>query len=555
MCAAKLSIPRQYPGRHPTIGSSLSEVKDWLGKLPSKEVEKAVKMFLPALVELNRTELDSELRYQIMRYLARVSEHLVKKLRARYLVGNSQMVTWKSVQDSELVKRLLQETANGFKIVVDSVLNAQGAELDKNRLGCSIYHVMNNLGDYLLEHYLLYEPVAGGTWGELNLLYRITGRLDLQQWPLTLGEEERATIDEAYLRSLLLSAINPYRLMRTDVERACDVIGAWARLCRLEVREPGWEPAGEIVIDLASDKAPEYAKPGEPFTDLSIIRLVNLEGVGRGAEGLFHLDDQGDSALVKLKRDLLQQLRNGWRSDIQRSSVRRSSFAEMELAIGLRSCHLLFCGDQLQNNSDLLSLEAMCQEHDAVVEAYTANDSGPGECEGFDEPPDDDYYRNEMENPTIGVHVVKQMDVSMGGYGLKFDASSASMVKRGDLVSVRMMAFGDTPWRIGDVRWKRGGPDNSMMLGIRMLAETAESFYATVVTSSGLEGKVMRGLLIPADGFENPSASLLLPTEGCEEGVLLRVRTHDRRLKLKLVSRIDGGEGFSQFAYEIVPDQ
>lgn len=530
MCAAKLSIPRQFPGGRPAIGSTVAEARAWIGALPAKDAEKAARILLPALVEFNRRELAAEPRYQVMRLLTRVSEQLVRKLRAKYLVGNSQMVTWKGVQDSELVKRLLQETAIGFKILVDAAVRAANSPAQKEGLGCAILHAMHCLGDYLLEHYLLYEPVAGGTWGELNLLYRIAERHGLEQWPLTLGEEALGTIEETYQRALLLSAINPYRLLRTDVEGACAVIGDWARQCRLEKREPGWEPAGEIVIDLASDRAPEFAKAGEYYTDLATIRLVNLEGIGQGAEGMFHLHDPGDAALAKIRRDLLQHLRIGWRSDIQRSSVRRSSFAEMELAIGLRACHQLFGGERLRGSGDLLSLEALCQEHDSA---------------GQD--PDLDAER-------AASHVVKQMDVSMGGYGLRLNVDEAARVRQGDLLSVRMVAMGETPWRIGDVRWKRTAGDHSVMLGVRMLAESAEAFYATAVSSSGLEGSVMRGLLIPADGFENPSACLLLPAESCDEGGLLRVRTPERRLRLKLLTRLDAGAGFARFSYEIVPD-
>lgn len=563
MCAAKLSIPKQITGRTLSIGVRTEDIASWLDSLPLADHEKAVRMFLPVLIEFNRIEIEAGQRYQILRQLTAVAIEITKGIQQKYLGSNAGNIDRRSLERSAVVRRMQQELAYGYKIIISKAANDPGS-IPKEQVATSAFYAMYCLVRFQLEHYMMYEPVAGNVWGEINLLYRYAQKVRIHNLPLTLGKGESLSIEEIYLRLLLLAAINPYRLMRGEAEKIYIMMKEWCHLSRLDSCEPGWMPNGEIIIDLGADKSPEHARPGEKYTDLSLIRVLNIEDIKTQLQDLAKKSGTSTDLGMRLKQDMLQRLVGGWRSSLARDSERTEFAAEMELVIGLKDCNAIYGGSEFSPHGEVARSDELSL---IPLELQWGTAASHGKQPGssvfrIDDPHADIWDKKEtlattpVEEGTktdVSRFDVSQIDVSAGGYGLRFDVESNIQVRVGEVVCLRLKDIsGGGPWRVGDVRWKRLDREKGVMFGVRLLAEVAEPFYATAVKGLGSGADATRGLLIPADGFDNPAASLLLPATIFDTTTTLRIKSRYRALRVQLSEKLEASEGFARFAFKVL---
>lgn len=535
MCAARLSIPKQYAGQRLSIGNSPADIDRWLSEFSELSLEAAVRKLKPVLVEINRIQLPTPMRYAIMKRLHRQIEQILVQLQNKYILECGVIAKPQSIMQVEILKRLLQETAIAFKIIVGELANRSDALMVKDFMVHAIYHAMTALAQYQVVHYLVYEPVAGGVWGELNLLYRHACQLDITELPFD-DPDDFKTIDQIYKGMLLLSVLNPYRLLRGEIPRTYDTMKRWSHLCQLDTCPPDRQPKNEIIIDLIGERPPEHVRSGDMFTDLSMIRIVNISKIIENGEAITHTDDfAADDA--QFAANLLKRLDEGRHPEKHRKSVRRSSFAEMEMMVGLNACHTMFCQqDEYEATQTDTSPADM-----ALVSSGTANTALYS------------AYFSTLQAETANVvstkpTLVNQADVAMGGYRLKVPRTEGVPLAVGELVCLRLADIEHTPWRLADVRWCQTNHDGSAMIGVRLIAETALPLYAPQ------DSQASPGLLIPSDGFENPAASLILPAGIHSELDHIKIWTLDRHLTLQLTRPIEQSTYFIRWEYALKED-
>ncbi|MEW5757185.1 MAG: hypothetical protein AB1810_12870 [Pseudomonadota bacterium] len=539
MCAAKLSYPQQYAGRKFSIGSSREELDRWLSRQEGRDVLHAAHELLRGLVELNRLSAYTPVRYHIMKRIIRHADPLLLELIANYNPDRALLSAGDKRDEAGLIKQLIQELAFGFKIVITELANREDLEQLKEQTSHIIYNAMYYLSQFLLFHYQLYEPVAGSVWGELNLLYRYAKHLGSDQTPVSDKGYEADTVTDAYKNILLLSAINPYRLLPGTVYEAYDILKTWSRHAQLVQRAPGWRSEGEMVIDLNADRPPEFIQPGEMFTDISMIRVLDIAPIKQAviAECAQWQDDISGVAPSHLKLDLCQRLLDGWQAVIQRASVRRSAYIDLEAHVGLDACHSLIVEFQRAHRNGA-----------AGAAVRFASETENPLWNTFDLTAQFEREMNPSSRRTLNLH---QLDVGMGGYGLRYDGAEGAELAVGDLVCLRKTNAASA-WRIGEVRWKKPGEGHSFTAGIQLLAEDAEPFYAARMHDEAGNTLGVRGLLIPGNGFENPAATLLLKSDVFQVNDLIHVHTPECSLMLALTAVLGQRKHFTQFAYAIV---
>jgi hypothetical protein len=541
MCAARLSFPKQYSGRTLSFGSTPEKLDAWLIELKTHEVEISARKLHETLVELNRTEINTGFRMRVMLRIVEILNPLVVELEKKYIHNSTTIINKRTIEFTELDKHLLQECAFGFNKIINELANSNDKNINKERLALSIYLSITYLSQYLAIHYMTHEPVVGDIWGELNLLYRYANQLGIHQLSLGKNGSSNETIENVFTIIILLSVVNPYRLLQSDIYHALNILKQWSNLCHLENKEIGWKPQGDVVVDLSSEKPPMYAQPDESYTDINSIRVINVDGL---ATTLGKVQNTGS-----LENELANRLVKGKHSNIYRNSNRRSSFTEMELAFGLNPCHTLFIQEQDEINED--DSELGDDLHDELNRIYTQ------------QPHNDDHalwnsiylsaqLSHEDEYSKIECQSVKQIDVSMGGYGLKHESAKDIDVKIGEIACVRISSIYSTPWRVGDVRWIKNEGNESVIFGIRLLAEDAKPFFALPSDGNINENYLSRGLLIPSYGFENPAASLILMPNTFKPTDKLRILTDNMNIKVELTEILEGSDFFARFAYEII---
>lgn len=560
--AIRLTIPKQLPDRRFSIGSSAAELNAWFAGLPLGQDDQLAMSLLPVLIESNRIDLDITLRHAFLASFRSVVDPLIESLRQKVREAAQIALDQKSTRRLVMLRRFLQEMSYAYKLMVVESLRPNH---DTHTKATAIYGAVHYLGKSLLEHYDNYEPVAGNTWGELNLLYRLAIREKIEKHIIAFDASGKSTIDLAYKQLALLAAVNPYRLMRGEAVQVYRFMAVWCSHCELMTRESGWSPKGEVVVNLASDDPPTHVRPGSKILDVSTLRVLDIAKV---QSSIRHTLDElaKDSTksseyrlATQLQHDILKRLNEGWQGEVSRSDARVSHQADMELIDGLANACAAYRIAAQNSSLDAYSFSGLSlvplNEHQGTRMA-----PGIGNPFKIDDPNfgvwNDTAVRvgSEDIDKENGppVYSITRVDVSEGGYGMQISGEAAARIRVGDIVLVRLRGAGNSPWAVGDVRWKRIENDQQLSFGVRLLAAVAQPIELTVIEGRGLGSRPAGGLLIPAEGFDHPESSLLLPATVYGEGTQLKLWSTDDKLVVKLTQLMDTTNGFARFHYTIL---
>ncbi|MEW5754937.1 MAG: hypothetical protein AB1810_01405 [Pseudomonadota bacterium] len=563
-----LQTPKQDPAHSFSLGASITDATEWLDSLPGLSSDEAASMILPVLLEANRSVLGAEFRRELLQRLNDLAAPAIAVLREKYLSSYPPMSTKKDVERVLLVRRLLEELGYGYKILIAEYARA-GAS-DAAQQAEAIFFSLHTLGVLLLDHYAMYEPVGDNLWGELNLLYRIALKGNLQARIVPRAPRGDDTVESAYKHLVLLAVINPYRLSPGEVEKAYQILAQWRHDCALENPPAGGVSRGEVIIDLAGEEPPRYLRAERPLADLMQPRVVNVEKIKtRLAQLKSEIEHKSHAAGVegitlRLQRDMLQRLLDGWRSQEARHGSRRRHPEALSLAIGLDACHELQGRDMpAASGSPTVktvtggALRLMTEAEDLTARGHVPVSSGKPKFGVIDKSSQDvwdegalRYTPAEEKGPPL--LEVKREDVSEGGYGLMLDQAQSAQLRVGDLVSLRAAGKSKGLWAIGDLRWLQKQPDGATLCGVRLLAGRATPLEVKALKGVGAGGQILKALLIPADGFDLPEASLLLPPGLYDTGTTVHLRCADRLFLVELGKKVESTHDFARFAYRIL---
>ncbi len=549
------------------------EIKAWVEALPIINPEKALQQALPMLMKTNRSELDDSLRFRILALFSTVLDDPVQLARKKYLAA-ALPLAGKNKDNAANVMRFLQEMASGYKLIINNLAKGKGLNLNTDEQLHCLYHAIVYIGRILLENYVCYEFLRPKTWIELNALFRFSQTKKIHTAPVKIGDESKGSIEQAYMRLLLLSAINPYRLMRGEAEKVYHMMGEWSSLCRLQQTPQNWQAGKELIIQLNKDEPPRHAAPKEPFDDLAGLRIVDVSTLKSVIQGRLDAAQQDESkktlsALAeRLQRNMLLRLVDGWKSKNDRESPRIDCTENLELAVGLKTCHFVLGesrkarGDSVaQNTPGELNLIPKTEDMDEFQAAHYADkkrEAGAASQFEVDDPHHDIWAKqlikstapSEPLTPDIKVYPLIQTNQSAGGVSAHFEIASGLQPRVGELVCFRSEGSTQQQWKLGAIRWlifSFGEGD----FGIQTLAEDALPIAVKALSGVGKGGDRLQALLIGANSFENPEARLIVPATLYDVGTVLYVESAAQALKLTLTKMKDTTESFSCFAFAL----
>ncbi len=561
-----LQIPKQDPAHSFSLGASITDATEWLDSLPGLSSDEVASAILPVLLEANRSVLTVEFRRELLQRLHAVAAPAIAALREKYLASYPPMSTKKDAERSLVARRLLQEFGYGYKTLVDEYAREGGG--DPAQQAHALYSALRTLGVLLLDHYAMYEPVGDHLWGELNLLYRFALKTSLHARIVEDAPRGDDSVEAEYKHLLLLAVINPYRLSPGEVEKAYQILARWRHDCVLETPSAGELPHWGVIIDLAGEEPPRYVPPGRSLEDVLQPRVVKVEKIkARLVELKSEIEGKTPAAGVegitlRLQRDMLQRLLDGWRSHEARQGGRRRHPEAMALAVGLDACHALQGRDTPATPVIKAisggSLRLLTEAEDLTARGHAPAGAGKPNFRTGDKAArdvwDDGALRYAPASEAKGPPQleVRRQDVSEGGYGLMLDQAQCAQLRVGDLLCLRPSGTPNALWAIGDLRWMQKQPDGASLCGVRLLAGRATPLEVKALKGPGAGGQVLHGLLIPADDFDLPEASLLLPPALYDTGTTVHLRCAGRLLLVELGKKIESTHGFARFSYRIL---
>ena len=519
MCAKKCSDAAQ---KKPNDGNTTADPLALLDRLPELSAKHAGQAMLSLLRHLNSTVQPPLQRYQ---QFAKLNSHihaLILQLEQYHLLSE---VAHDDATPATLTRQLLQESANCHNIIINQLAHDDNFSQHKEPLSLSISCAIRFKSRYLMEHYLTYQPNSSDYWGELKRHYRYAQQHQLTNIPLYDKKGIAQTIESAFIAVLLFAAINPFRLKRIDIINSHAILSQWAHHCHFIQCDKNWRSNGDWIIDLASERPPEYRQAGQSKPDSRPILAINITQL------LELCNDIGSDELDEhrhLKKQLLERLKYGWESIPPRSYERRSSYKKMDLSLGLQDCNQLL-------------IESKTKRHTKNKNALWSLHL------------DNRWLKEEITAGSRIIHDIEEIDVGIGGYGLRCSPEYSDRLHKGDLALIRT-GIANEAWRVGQVRWIRAD-DSSITFGVSVLTEDATAFI--IATPSSEEDG---GLLLPSCNTENPFthtpfdnslATLMLPS--CyQKGDKLQCITAHGLVKIELKQQLKQGPSYKLFNYHIV---
>ncbi|NOX76926.1 MAG: hypothetical protein GXP17_10020 [Gammaproteobacteria bacterium] len=586
----KLHLPtpsKQDPAQHiPTTG----EIATWLGTLDLDDSPNSYSQILGLLQRYNRLLLPAAERFHTIRLLQPAIISLLQPLQEQ--VRNKPLpLSTKQQSLAEQVHLLLEEMSFAFKLVVnDAICLADDVtgHLSHNDFLLALRQAIVQLGLLLLERYAMYAPAPPGLWGELHRLYHFAERNGLHTMTLEADADSAdplTTVKHTYLRVVLLALAEPNHLGQGQAERVYRYLESWTADCRLLNRKETAVNIGDIMVDLADDRAPVVAAGYTRFRPVEgrFLDISPLQQRLHEATLCSNTETEQTSpslALVeRIHQDFLDQLMTAWAGRSERGHERSPNHQDRVLVcVGLGAIHHFMddeqdfhpehreiyfyqpCGHKT-GNLELMSRTEASSLHTQDQPGFDSTRLSRFEAkvDVWDPLHDTEIRARALRESTMSDFVVEPWEinnVSKNGLGLRRHPDNRVRLRVGALVAIRAPEPG-SDWRIGEIRWLHAplhdtsDPHGEPVLdiGIKTLSENTNTVAVRAIGGPGSGSEYFRSLLIGADASNFDERVLVVPASvyGVGTQLVLNLKTTIKYVRLTRV--VETTSTFSLFAF------
>jgi hypothetical protein len=164
--------------------------------------------------------------------------------------------------------------------------------------------------------------------------------------------------------------------------------------------------------------------------------------------------------------------------------------------------------------------------------------------------PQDAQIKQEATKEHLDTHQCAIVNISPGGYGVRWSGKTPSVLRTGELVSVREPS--DKSWHIGLIRWVKQKPNEGAEFGVEILSPRGKSCGARVLRKDAEQTEYLRALLLPEIKNLNRPATIITPTLAFKVGYRVIIRVGRDEVKAQLTREIMATQSFSQFEFIIL---
>lgn len=583
MNSLDLHLPQESetPSSHPVPGPE--EITQWLKKLPEGNLRATAPIMLGLLRGLNAKRPPASQHLQSLTLLRPNVHTIVDSLRSKYRNQPLPLENQLRVQAS-LSRQLLEEIALGYKcIVYDLVQNSAGKKLNNDLLIAALKQSIVQLGQQLLESYIQYRIEPTSVWGELHRLYRFAERNGLGAMPaksLFTNKRRPTTIQQAYIRNVLLGLTQPNHLLSGQVEMIYDYLAGWTSHVRIKERMDTLAETGDMLVDLDSDQPPITATSRTRFRPIDGRHLDISQLKKRLQQALEELEtDSGQSLPLaqRLYQDMLLRLDRVWAGRGERGNERDGDGKTPVMAsIGLEAAHHYIGnekefspeGEETQWRKarerpprDATGAEGLSIDRQNARQTTKTDERQIDPLEsGFitvEEAWSTHLYMNlpihqQNESKAVNYAIVpwRRINHSEGGLALRLQAtSSGTKTYVGSLLAFRDDKENQS-WRVGVIRWLQNNSSEDFDIGIQALADYSRAVAVRALTGTGSGGEYFRSLIIgPLPTTGDPQV-LVVPANIFAPGTQLLLNRDGEISFIKLTGMIETSGRFSVFAFE-----
>jgi cyclic-di-GMP-binding protein len=534
----------------------------WLAALPLANSAESAREIYQALYTVNRLELRLPHRLELMAMYDQAVATVCQGLQPHLLLEVPPLGP-KKRQLAEFLRRLHIEMAYGYKCCLRDLSRARLSLRRKSRSAICIERALYHLTEVLLRSYVVYLPHPSGAWREIHELYRLAESLGVADGPLD-GERRDAgdstTIDERYVRTLLLGLTNPYQLPHGAAQQVDAFLARWAAQARIVSQVEAGEMTGCFRVKADADAPPvplgRNGKRVEENTRVLDARALlqtvhqfaarleqgeSIEQLGLGIECL-------DSTCV----ELLHRMIRSWGETAQRRYARRQQSSNVFICIGLNAAHFYANGQRpFVSYIESLGLSpaprASPDTSDvAFVDLDNVQDDGVGKVASIAEP-----VVSVPESHRVNRWRLR--DIGPQGMSLTRYGDATAPIRVGDLIGVQQPTDLGR-WRVAVIRWVKTPELDSIDMGIEMLAGGVSSGLVRRLDSSDQTSHFLPALLLPANEITKHPPTLLLTRGTCQVGGVVELIDEEAEPRqVRILRLLERTGSFEQVVYgEIV---
>ncbi len=509
------SVPKIRAKKTLTSEVRPRRVEQWLESLPRASAQDTAQQLGQALFGQNRTALEAENRLSIMELYCEPVITAVEALQRTY-ASTSFPLSSRYRECSLLTARLLNETANGFKIVAND-LTARG-KANESEVVLALQRAMHFLGQLLVNVYQIYQTCPRGVWREMHQLYRYAEENQLLNSPVTAPDSKApdglATVADSYQQIILLGACGPYGLLQGECVKLYHLFLHWQGGAQITREFKKKDPAGRFVINLDVDAPPVPLIKAGSVAASDPLRLLDALDVLREIHSVLRSLERDSTlptfpspmARVGIDTSYVDLLRRAGRFlggvTVKRRSLRVERDEPLSACFGVGTIHYYLNGETV--------FEPPVWSTDFELPADDVEDERPGELSKPEFSAQEDADMAEPgppESRTVEpneLYTCRIRNASASGSALQFVGPLALQIKTGELIAVKEPP--NRQWRIGAIRWLRCEAEDVVTLGFEMLAPEARP----VAVRRESHGGFYPALMLPGNGALKLPTSLIV---------------------------------------------
>lgn len=512
----EIAIPPQQPGSPSFCEGGQEGIEAWASAVSMTDPQAAAETLFAAIEELNRLEIQAGRRFHALETLRPLVHFTCAAM------ASSRLRRGREFEDGRARARLAQslqtELASGYNIIIAESLRS-GVELHAGstrssaggRVVVAMHRTITELSHALLRCLQHYTPPPRRLWAQLHQLYRLAESKGVENTGVQDPEHQlrkRTTIADAYARALMLGAARPNTLRPGVLGTLFAVLEDWSRLVR--VVGAGADDHGALLhVELNGDGPPfpramHTPARGEDLRSLDASALLfplNVwlaDETGHGGERPALLEAASD--------DLVRHAVRAWGAITKRSYKRMPVAGRVDACVGMNALHV--------------HLGEECTQRAAGA--------------GVGQPAQDDARLFQLA----------LVNASPGGYGMTLEGEWPADLQVGELLGIRERDTAD--WHVAVLRWFNN-TDDSMRIGIELLAPRAEPARARVLTTRG--GSDWTSVLIlPEISAIAQSSQLITPRGRFRVGNKLILQRPGRENRARLEASHVITDSFVQYA-------
>ena len=533
--------------------SNASSVSDWVANLPLTNINETASQLRNATSELAQLNLEGGAKYGCLEAVRPALHYVCSRLdRSRSADLDS--------------RELLENLCTGYKGVIQTLMpgSEKQKSADREVLSKGLHRLLSDMSRILLRALQNYTQPPQNFWWELNELFRLAEAMELTQFRMDDDENhagQALTIEETYIRSLLLVTCKANQLQKSDINIIFSALELWAEHVVLshDIKD------ALLTVDLLANRGPAYQASK---SDKGELRALRTEVLAYEIEAYLKNVSTNISIPDTLSDSLLEHLIAAWTLVQERNFGRQRSDASLRFCAGLSAAHFFLSGGvdftaQLSSPDALLRREVnpfLDVTYGNADERRDSDDPWSQTGDGGIKIPENPNVeapemilleQNRVERPAVVYEHLeaRAVDTSPSGYQIQWlDDGSQKMIV-GDLIALREEK--DQRWCIAVIRWMSNDRGITRM-GVQLLAPKAIPVAVRTIQKKGGPSDYARGLLLPELRALKQEATLITPKVPFATGHKVHVHRQGLQTTAQLLKTKEKTESFNQFTFRML---